>query len=256
MILAGRTFDLLYVIIVVVAFLLILYSKNWGYQPSIRRLPSVDAFEEAIGRAAEMGRPAFYTTWMSDISNISRYNPIMAGLSCLGYAARLCARYNVPLYTIYNFPEIEPLQDSILRQAYSAEGKTEAYDPTEQLIYTPQWSNVIATINILQNKRVGASFYIGYSFYAQQVYPEMGIRVGAFQIGGTDRYGYYLVMGCDYAMFGEEIYAAGALLSGDETMMRTVVASDWLKMITIAIMIIGIILLAGGSTAIADFLGS
>ena len=215
---------------------------------NLRRLPAIDAFEEAIGRAAELGRPAFFTTWMSDLSNVNRYNAIMAGLSCLGHAARLCARYNVKLFTIYNFPEIEPLQDSILRNAYAIEGKSEAYDQTDQLIYTPQWSNVIATINILQKENIGAAFYIGSSFYAQQVYPEMGIRVGAFQIGGTQAMGYYLVMGCDYAMFGEEIYCAGAYISESDDMKRTIVSSDWLKVVTICLITVAVIAVSLGST--------
>ena len=251
----GRIFDLIFALIVGGLFMLILYLKKYGYKPVLRRLPAVDAFEEAIGRAAELGRPAFYTTWMSDISNITRYFPIMAGLSCLGYAARLCARYNVPLITIYNFPEIEPLQDGILRAAYAAEGKPDNYDPTTQLIYTPQWSNVVATLNILQSEKIGAAFYIGSSFYAQQVYPEMGIRVGAFQIGGTQAYGYYLVMGCDYALIGEELYAGAAYVSHEESLMRTVATSDWLKMISLCIMLIGIILLMSGSKAMINLLG-
>jgi hypothetical protein len=227
----------------------------FGYDPVIRLLPSVDAMEEAIGRAAEMGRPAYYTTWMSDISNITRYFPIMAGLSCMGHVARLCARYNVPLYTIYNFPEVEPLQDGILRSAYAAEGKPDAYDPTEQLIYTPQWSNVISTLNIMQSRNVGAAFYIGYSFYAQAVYPEIGIRVGAFQVGGTNGLGYYLVMGCDYAMFGEEIYAASAFVSGEERQIRTVATSDWIKLISVGLIVLGVILQAMGSPALNNFIG-
>jgi len=256
LIINGRIFDLIYAIIVCAIFYLVFYMKKRGYSPTLRRLPAVEAFDEAIGRAAEMGKPAFYTTWMSDISNITRYNPIMAGLSCLGHVAKLCARYNVPLITIYNFPEVEPIQDGILRAAYAAEGKSEAYNPTEQLIYTPQWSNVITTLNILQKEKIGAAFYIGYSFYAQAVYPEMGLRVGAFQIGGTNSMGYYLVMGCDYAMFGEEIYCAGAYLSDNEDMKLTVAASDWLKVVTLTLFGVGIVALMAGSSAIIGLLGA
>jgi hypothetical protein len=115
---------------------------------------------------------------------------------------------------------------------------------------------VITTINILQSKRIGAAFYIGYSFYAQSVYPEIGIRAGAFQIGGTQATAPYLVMGCDYAFFGEELFCAGAYLSGDEKMMRTIGATDWLKVVTLTLFILGVIVLAGGSQIIINLMGA
>jgi len=62
-------------------------------------------------------------------------------------------------------------------------------------------------------------------------------------------------MGCDYAMFGEEIYCAGAFISENEDMMRTIVSSDWLKVVTIALLAIAVIGVSIGSTFIVDFMG-
>jgi hypothetical protein len=155
-------------------------------------------------------------------------------------------------------PNILPLQEGILRQAYVDEGKIEAFNADEQLRFFPQWSSVIGTINLLQHDNVGAAFYCGAAFYAARVYPEIGIRTGAFQIGacGPGAWGGWLTAGCDYCMFGEELFALGAYLSEDEQQLRSVETSDWIKGVTLLVMIIGIIATWMGSTVIKDLIGA
>jgi hypothetical protein len=57
-------------------------------------------------------------------------------------------------------------------------------------------------------------------------------------------------------MFGEELFALGAYLSEDEQQLRSVETSDWIKGVTLLVMIIGIIATWMGSTVIKDLIGA
>jgi hypothetical protein len=45
-----------------VSFWAIYRAMQGTYDPTIARIPTIDAIDQAIGRAAEMGRPIFFTT--------------------------------------------------------------------------------------------------------------------------------------------------------------------------------------------------
>jgi len=45
-------------------------SVQAGKKPFVRRIPGIDAIEEAIGRATEMGRPVLYVPGIQDINDI------------------------------------------------------------------------------------------------------------------------------------------------------------------------------------------
>jgi hypothetical protein len=253
---SGKGFDAVIMLVMAACFFGVIILRRSGYKPSLRRLPGLEAFEEGVGRATELGRPVFFTTFQSEIEHASRGPSVLAGLSCMGYVARLCARYDTQLYTIFNAPQVQPLQDSILRAGYAAEGKADQYNPVEQMIYTPQWSYVLFTASFLQEKNIGCAFYIVQGPHTDQQRPSIGIKISAFQVvGATSAQVSWLVAACDYSIVGEEVYCAGAYLSKNEEMMGTIASQDWVKLIVIVLTIIGSIAAAAGSTAIIDMLG-
>ncbi len=84
MLVEGRFFELVY--LVIIGFAMYYYSKQAkeGKVPEIRRLPALDAVDEAIGRCAEMDRPIFFTVGSADISDESSA-PTIAGLTLPRY---------------------------------------------------------------------------------------------------------------------------------------------------------------------------
>jgi hypothetical protein len=62
------------------------------------------------------------------------------------------------------------------------------------------------------------------------------------------------VAACDYALIGEEIYAASAYLTREPTTMGTLVAEDWGKMLAELVIIVGCILQSLGITLLKDLL--
>ncbi len=61
--------------------------------PTIRRVSGLDALDEAIGRATEMGRPVHFSPGISDVNEAQT----MASMAILDYVARKSARNDVPL---------------------------------------------------------------------------------------------------------------------------------------------------------------
>src|SRR5204862_2180539 len=84
-------------------FTFVLYymaSAQSGKKPFVRRIPGIDAIEEAIGRATEMGRPVLYVPGIQDISDIQT----VAGLVILESVAKLTARYETPIIVPVTYP--------------------------------------------------------------------------------------------------------------------------------------------------------
>ena len=68
----------------------LLYTK-WakkGKALFVRKIAGIDAVEEAVGRATEMGKPVLFIPGISDIDEIET----IAGLSILGRVAKITAR--------------------------------------------------------------------------------------------------------------------------------------------------------------------
>ena len=65
-----------------------------------------------------------------------------------------------------------------------------------------------------------------------------GARVGALQIAGSALFNPYYALVCDYSMYGDELYAAGALLSNDPIQLGQIRAMDWIKMLILGMMVL------------------
>jgi hypothetical protein len=75
------------------------------------------------------------------------------------------------------------------------------------------------------------------------VLAEAGQQTGAVQIACTPSIYQvpFFMVSCDYTVFGEEFYAAGAYFSRDPVLTGSLVGQDWAKMLLLVIMLIGIL---------------
>ena len=80
----------------------------------VRRIPGIDAIDNAIGRATEMGRPAFYTAGEAGVQAMELY----ASLGILSYVADRTARMGVQLITTTDHAETYPMLEETIREAY------------------------------------------------------------------------------------------------------------------------------------------
>ncbi len=225
-------------------FAFVLYfiaTAQAGKKPFVRRIPGIDAIEEAIGRATEMGRSVLYVPGIQDINDIQT----VAGLVILESVAKLTAKYETPITVPVTYPIPFTIAEEMVKGGYLHAGRPEAYDPNSVRFVSPeQFAYVAAVTGIMLRDRPAAHIFMG-SFYAESLLlAETGFATGAIQVAGTANVHQlpFFVVACDYTLIGEELYAASAYLSGEAKLVGGLKGADLMKVIIIAALLVGSIL--------------
>ena len=228
--------SLLYAAIVLITLAVVRRRKDTYVRP----IAGLEAVDEAIGRATEMGRPILYITGLTGISDIAT----IASMIILGRIARRAAEYETPLLVPCNDPIVMSAEREIVREAYLEAGKPEAFDPDCVFFVTDsQFGYAAAVSGMMMRDRPATNFYMG-GFYAESlILAETGAVSGAVQIAGTDSDTQlpFFVTACDYTLMGEELYAASAYLSRDPTLLATLKGQDMGKLVIAAVLLVGVI---------------
>lgn len=211
--------------------------------PEIRKVPGLDAIDEAIGRATEMGKPTHYCPGTGDI----HLADTLASFSILRYVASQSAKYNSELVVTNRRVVVYPITEEIVKQSYIDQGQSDLFKPENVRFFSEdQWAYASACIGMLEREKPAANILIG-SFSAEALMlAESGSKINAIQIAGTSKTSQipFFVVACDYCLIGEELYAAGAYLSRDPNQMATLVAQDLGKMFAICVLVLGLIIAA------------
>jgi len=243
----------------VVSFLLLLFLLLAGYYfvrrakggkvVSVRKIAGFDAIEEGIARSVEMGRPVHFSLGYGSISS-SMAPQYLAGLGVLTHVAKYCAKYNANLISTLGCPELIASEEEIIRDAYYSAGKPEKFNAAYNVRYLTdqQFAFASAVQATLQRENVGTSILIGPYWAESLIFIEAGVAIGAFQIAGTARETQvpFFVLAADYALIGEEIFAAGAMASGDVETLSSIRGQDVGKLVSISLIMLGLLLLALG----------
>jgi len=77
---------------------------------------------------------------------------------------------------------------------------------------------------------------------------------GAIQIAGTDAVSQlpFFIAACDYTLIGEELYAASAYLSRAPLLLGSLKSQDWMKVIVVLCIVLGIVALFFGQPFLRD----
>ncbi|MGA2785755.1 MAG: DUF6754 domain-containing protein [Candidatus Bathyarchaeia archaeon] len=232
----------LLITLMIMIFLCLRYVKS-GKDVHIRKIMGLEGIDEAVGRATEMGRPVHFTTGTMATLYSDEAPQILAGLSVLSHVARLTARNHVPLIVTVSQPSSLPLTEEIIRQSYMKEGRSEDFShDMVRYISTEQQAYAAGVLGIFFREKVAANFMIGPIYAESLILAEAGFRVGAMQVGGSGtKTGSvpFLIAVCDYVLIGEEMYAAGAYLSREPTMLANLLAEDLAKFGILALVIVG-----------------
>ena len=239
----------LILLVLLVAGYVFMEQARLGKDFPVRRIPAFDAIEEAIARSVEMGRPVHMTFGFGSISS-SMAPQYVAGLGVLAHVARLCGKYGAKLIATLGVPEAIATTEEIVREGYYSAGRPELFDPAYNVRYLTdqQFAYASAVQATIVRENVGANIVVG-PFYAESlIFMEAGNMVGAFQIAGTARETQipFFVLVADYSFIGEEIFAAGALASGDRETLASIRAQDVGKFISIVLIVLGVIALLAG----------
>lgn len=238
----SRTNALIGVVFTCFVIIFFIIRAKGGAELFVRKIAGLDAVEEAIGRATEMGKPILFVSGLSDASDIST----IAAMTILAKVARKTAEYETPLLVPCYDPIVMMVEKEMVRQAYTEVGKPDAFDEDSVFFVTQsQFGYVAAVDGIMLREKPATNFYMG-AFYAESlILAETGAQTGAIQIAGTDRVTQlpFFITACDYTLMGEELYAATAYLGRDPLFLGSLKGQDWSKAVIMALLLIGTILL-------------
>ncbi|NUN24485.1 MAG: hypothetical protein HUU09_13645 [Candidatus Jettenia caeni] len=211
----------------------------------LRKIGGLDAVDEALGRATEMGKPVLFVHGLTGMGSIST----IAATSILGRIARKIADYDANLKVVNNDPIVMSVSQEVVKESYLEAGRPDAYNPDNVfLVASEQFPYVAAVSGIMTREKPAANFFVGYFYAEALILAETGATTGAIQIAGTDAYTQlpFFITTCDYTLIGEELYAASAYLSREPMLMGTLRAQDVGKGLLIIVLLLGTILASFG----------
>ena len=235
---------------------IILFSIGWarsGREIFIRRIAGLNAIDEAIGRATEIGKKVLYIPGIQSMDNIQT----IASIAILGHVARSTARYGTDL----DVPNKDPITFASAREAvhgaYLAEGRPDLFrEEMVNYVTYDQFAFTAAVSARMVREKPAAIFLVGYFFAESLILAETGQSTGAIQIAGQADPTQlpFFVATCDYTLIGEELYAASAYLSREPVLLGSTRGQDIAKGILLLIGIAGVILASFGQHWLVDLL--
>lgn len=198
----------------------------------IRKISGLDAIDEALGRATELGKPILFSFGLGYITDMV----VIAALPLLRRIAKRSAEYAVRLVVPSSDPIVMTAAQETVKEAYTEAGRPDLYNADNiPFLTSDQFGYAAGVDGIILRERPGAIFWLGYFYAESLILAETGHTVGAIQLAGTTETTQlpFFVAACDYTMIGEEIYAASCYLKPEPAMLGTIKGEDLIKLILI-----------------------
>ncbi len=206
----------------------------------IRKIQGLAAIDEAIGRAAELGKPVLFNAGIEDFTNIQS----LAALGVLGHVAKKCAVFGTEMILTTNKPIMVPICEDVMRTAFESVGHPEMMNRCSvQFISTANDLTALGTAAIMKDRNVASAFLFGSYDYTSLLYSEGGQLAGCMQIAGTGDYYQipFFIASCDYVVMVEELFACSSYLSREPVMLGSVAGQDYGKLVLLSLIAMGVI---------------
>jgi hypothetical protein len=235
---SGKTPVVVAVILFSIFALSFITLAKRGKKLYIRPLAGIEAVDEAIGRATEMGKPILYILGLGSADMIAT----IASFIILGRVAKKTAEYQTPILVPCNDPINMAVAQETVRAAYLEAGRPDQYKEENIFYLTSMQFAYVAGVNgIMLREKPATNFYLG-KFYAESLLlAETGSLAGSIQISGTDEIAQipFFVAATDYTLIGEELYAASAYLGREPVLLGTLKGQDWGKAAVMIALLLG-----------------
>jgi hypothetical protein len=203
----------------------------------VRRIAGIDAVDETIGRAAELGRPISFSTGITGV------NPILyACLGVLSYVAKRVAYFKNRVIVPQNNPEAMAIVEDVVRDAYRSSGRSNLFNPQDIIFMSEeQFAFASGYMGMIHRENVAGAFLFGQFAAESLILAEAGQQVGAMQVGASisPEQVAFFICACDYTLIGEELFASSAYLSKEPVQLGSLYGQDYSKLIFLFIIIIG-----------------
>ncbi len=224
-------FPLFLVVILYTGMLLFyLQSARSGKELYLRPIAGLQAVDEAVGRATEMGRPILYVPGLSSLSDVAT----IAALNILSHVTKKAGEYETKIIVPNSDPIVYTISREIVKESYYSIGRPDLFDTDDVYFVTSSQFGYAANVSATMIRRKTATNFFMGMFYAESlILSETGASTGAIQIAGTDAVTQlpFFIVTCDYTLMGEELYAASAYLSKDPMLTSTLKGQDAMKIV-------------------------
>ena len=217
----------------------ILYNIRRAGQKDIyiRKIPGLNAIDEAVGRATEMGRPVLMVPGLGELNAIS-----VQALRIFAYVARTAVRFSNPIRLCCSQAPVFAVAQEIIRDVYQQEGYPERFDDeTVQFLSDRQFAFAAAVSGKILREKAAATFFMGEFFAESLIFAETANSIGAIQVASSTENTQtpFFIAACDYVLIGEEFYAASAYLTREPVLVGSLVGQDWCKLAILASILLG-----------------
>src|SRR6188474_193788 len=138
-------------------------SARRGINLFVRHIPGLDAIDEAIGRATEMGKPILYSPGLDEMDQAAT----VASMNILGRIAAKAATYNTRVTVPNRDPIVMSVAQEVVRSGYMEAGRPDLYRDEDVFYVTySQFGYAAAVAGYMVRERPAANFFIGH-FYAE-----------------------------------------------------------------------------------------
>ncbi|WP_437226744.1 DUF6754 domain-containing protein [Planctomicrobium sp. SH661] len=238
----GSRFWLLIIMLLVCGAILTFVILAWiGMPLKVRQIAGLEAIEEAVGRATEMGQSCLFVPGIQDMNEMQT----IAGLTILSRVAERAAEYDCRLETPTSKSLVMTAARETVQNAFLTAGRPDAYNPDDiYYVSDEQFAYVSYITGKMVREKPAACFYLGSFFAESLILAETGNSIGAIQIAGTAQPAQlpFFVAACDYTLIGEEFFAASAYLSGAPDQLGSLKGQDVGKIIVAVLIIVGVTL--------------
>ena len=240
------------VLIISSAILYFIKRAKAGKKLYFRKIAGLEALDDAVGRATEMGKKVFYVPGIMDMNSMMT----IAGITILGRVAQLTARYETRLEVPTCRSMVMVSCRETVKEAYSNAGRPDAYN--DDMIYyltDDQFGFAAAVDGLFVRQKPAAIFLQGHFFAESLILAETGNSIGAIQIAGTAAVAQlpFFVAACDFTLIGEEFFAASAYLSNDPKLLGSIKGQDVGKFVFLFAILVGVILATAGIFDLSQF---
>lgn len=238
----------LLVAMVVLATIIMTFAKIAKRDPTklfIRRIGGLEAVDEALGRAAEMGKPVYFCHGPGDLSSVVT----ISAINLLGKIAERVGEYGTELKVTCLDYLVMQVSQEMVRDAYTRVGRSDAYRDDDVMFVTGDTFAYSAAVGgMMIREKAGTAFFFGRFGSESLLLSETGAVTKAIQIAGTDSFTQipFFITTCDYTLIGEEMYAGSAYLSREPRLVGAVKGQDAIKAIIMVVILLGTCLASGG----------
>jgi len=223
------------------AFVLAMISRaRRGVPIFLRRIAGLEVIDDAIGRATEQDRPIMFNPGLDDLGV-----QLFCSMAVMGYIVRKAARLSMPVYVPISKPLSYAIAEEYWKDAYAAVHREGTFAVEDCIRYLSGDQNAfgMSTAGWIKRDRVGANFLFGGYGFEAMIIAEAGQQAGAIQVACTHSFFQvpFFVVACDYTVFGEEFYAAGAYFSRDPVLTGSLAGQDLCKLVILLIILAGIV---------------